>query len=842
MRTPFTLLSKLTPSRPGFAGGLCALLLLLAGPAAFAQLSGTYTINSGQATGGTNYASFSAAAAALNTTGMSGPVTFNVSGGPYTEQLSLGSIAGASATNRLTINGNGRTIKFASGNSSQRAVIALNGADYVTIDSLHIDATNAGVPGTYGWGIHLTGQADHNVVRRCVVTTSESSTSTNFAGIVVSGSATSATTSGNNANNLLLEGNTVVGGYYGITLLGTSTTVRASGNVLRNNTVRDFYYYGIYGYYQDGVQYIGNDINRATRSVVSSFYGLYMYYNYGLTAVGNRIHDPFSSPSTALFYGMYVYYSDGTAATPSLVANNLVYNVNGGGTTYGIYSYYSDYVDYFHNTVSLDHTSSGTAVRAYSQYTGVGTMLRNNIFSVTRPASTAAYALYIYYSTTQPSTVVSDNNDLYVNTPTNGFVGYYGTATTATTGGAATLAAWQAVNTNAFDQNSVSINPRFRSSTDVRPTTVNLNNTGTPATLTRVPRDFAGTTRNNPPDIGAFEFTPVANEIELVSIDSPTSPASPGNNPVIVTIRNGGTAVMASATLSYTLNSNAPVSQVFTGLALAAGVTRQLTFTAGVLPPSGNNTLSATASLPNGQPDNDLTNNTQTITFNQPTPNNDEPCSAVTLGATPFNSSNSGASTSVQPGIITPACVGGALPRDVWFAFTPTGTSTILTLTGSPAGALRVYTSPNCAAGPFNQVFCQGSGASNTALGAVAISGLTPGTRYYVAVSGYSSSDTAGAFSISGSGLVTGTKAQVNTNALLVYPNPSNSGQLTFSLNGARGTGTVELLNALGQSVLHQPLAATAEQSLSTRGLSAGLYTLRMQVTGEVLTRKVVLQ
>ena len=39
----------------------------------FAQLSGTYTVNGAQATGGTNYQTFSAAFSALTSQGVNGP-------------------------------------------------------------------------------------------------------------------------------------------------------------------------------------------------------------------------------------------------------------------------------------------------------------------------------------------------------------------------------------------------------------------------------------------------------------------------------------------------------------------------------------------------------------------------------------------------------------------------------------------------------------------------------------------------------------------------------------------------------------------------------------------------
>ena len=65
---------------------------------AFGQaLSGSYTIGSGG-----SYSTFTAAVADLTSNGVSGPVTFNVISGTYTEQISIGSISGASSTNTIT--------------------------------------------------------------------------------------------------------------------------------------------------------------------------------------------------------------------------------------------------------------------------------------------------------------------------------------------------------------------------------------------------------------------------------------------------------------------------------------------------------------------------------------------------------------------------------------------------------------------------------------------------------------------------------------------------------------------------------------------------------------------
>ena len=224
-------------------------------------------------------------------------------------------------------------------------------------------------------------------------------------------------------------------------------------------------------------------------------------------------------------------------------------------------------------------------------------------------------------------------------------------------------------------------------------------------------------------------------------------------------------------------------------------------------------------------------------------PANDEPCAAVALGAGVRSSTNVGATTSVQAGISTPVCSPARQPQDVWFAFTAAGPSASFTLTGTAAGMVRVYASPSCSAGPFTLVSCASSGSSNTAFTApVVASGLTAGQRYYLAVSGYGSSDAAGAFTITGTGLVTANRAQADADALLVYPNPSSSGLLTLQLSGLGGASHATLLNALGQRVRTKTLNAAAEQTLDTHGLAAGVYTLRVEAGTQVLTRKVVLE
>jgi hypothetical protein len=229
-------------------------------------------------------------------------------------------------------------------------------------------------------------------------------------------------------------------------------------------------------------------------------------------------------------------------------------------------------------------------------------------------------------------------------------------------------------------------------------------------------------------------------------------------------------------------------------------------------------------------------------------PDNDEPCGALPLASSSGTVSGTtiGATTSLQTGIDLPACSPAAAPKDVWFVFTldSNATSTTLNLAGTAAGMVRVFTAPDCTSGPFVQVGCAAATTNNTGFTApVTFTGLTAGQRYWVAVSGFGSSDISGAFTISASGTVLGSRAAAAASELVVYPNPSNTGELSVRVSGASGIGEASLVNALGQVVRRVTVTAgNSEQHVNTRGLAAGVYTLRLTVGQRATATKVVLQ
>jgi len=114
-------------------------------------ISGQFTINQNEPTGGINFNSFNDLKDRLVATGVNGPVMVDVVGNNavYEEQLTFLSVPGASQTNTITINGNGNILQFLSTNSNERATLKLNGAKFFTFNNLIIKALGE-LSGEYG--------------------------------------------------------------------------------------------------------------------------------------------------------------------------------------------------------------------------------------------------------------------------------------------------------------------------------------------------------------------------------------------------------------------------------------------------------------------------------------------------------------------------------------------------------------------------------------------------------------------------------------------------------------------------------------------------------------------
>ena len=458
---------------------------------------GTYTIG---ASG--NYPNFTAAVAAMSC-GIAGPVVFNVltGSGPFNEQIIIPQIINSSTTNTVTFNGNGETITYASTGSSDNFVIRLDDADYVTFDSLNVVTQSA----TDNFAIHFINNADFNTVNNCNIdlTSTLSSTASSNAGIVVSGSLTSATTAGASGTNNTFTNNTIIGGYYGITINGASSTNESVSNIVSGNTIQDFYYYGAYLRSISNSVISNNDIHRMNRLTVDNFYALYFVTSGSRNLIeANQIHDAYTGTLTAgtdVSYPIYHSSVDAAIGDENRVVNNLIYNINNNGTLYAFYNTGSDGVHYLHNTISLDdvNATGGNTRGLYQTTTASNIEFKNNIVSITRGGTGIKYCIYLNAAA---SVVTSNNNVLYMNAPagTNN-LGYYG-------GDQANLLAWQTATSG--DANSVDDDPIFANPSSAQFTPTNAAINGMADASVNVLTDFYGVTRAATPDPGAIEFTP----------------------------------------------------------------------------------------------------------------------------------------------------------------------------------------------------------------------------------------------------------------------------------------------------------------------------------------------
>ncbi len=508
------------------------------------SLSGTFTVGPI----GRDYTTLGAVASDLSNFGVCGPVVINVDSATYTGKAAFSNILGLSSVNTLTINGNGATIQHLSDvNDPTSYVVSLSGVSYTTFRNFKIKLDAAS---TKGSALHV-GASNNCVIENNKIEGDANNTGTTYFGLNISGNA-GATASGAIIRNNIFRNNEISGGYYSLYFYGVSgAAASTTGNIIENNTVRDFYVYGVYVAYADSLQLIANNVHRLNRTGISTGYGIFYTTGYGGGLIErNNVHHIFeqAKTSTNTFYGIYTT-NDATLARPTIIANNIIHNIETNGSMYPVYNGGGDHTKYYYNSVAINNptATAGLVYALYHPTAAVGLEWLNNNVYVNKGGTGAKYATY-WSTTTNP--VVSNYNNLHVVVTGAGthFTGRWGTVNYASIGD------WKTANSSAFDQNSESVDPLFGSYSigNLKPNAPALNNTGTP--VSTVLYDYTNVLRNSStPDMGAYEFTPANDDAGITTIISPVG-ICPGVNDIIVRVKNFGLSTLSSVSVNWSVN------------------------------------------------------------------------------------------------------------------------------------------------------------------------------------------------------------------------------------------------------------------------------------------------
>jgi hypothetical protein len=533
---------------------VAAALVLLTMPA-FAQLSGTYTIDP-NGTGTTNYASFTAAVSALTTSGVSGPVTFNVAAGTYNEQIVIGAITGSSATNRVTFQkaptATGAAVLTFAATSTANYTIQLAAASNITFKDLTL-ANTANTGQTVGGIVEYGGTVTNIQFINNIFNGNAGTSTSSLYGALRYGSTPS---TGYAAGVWKIVGNTFNNTSYSANVYG-STTVNADSAIITNNTINGTYYH-VYTYYAKSVVVSNNTMNTATGMLGYTYvyypatsvvlnnntmngvaYGMYSATTSNNTgtltySINNNVVNSASSASTSYgfyitgsstaankiakvtiknnklnligsstVYGIYASYVGATTADPSDISNNMISCVSGStASVYGFYPFHLANMNFDHNTV---HVTGGSATAGRAVYINRSTSttaiavgglnMRNNIFSNTG----LGFAIEIASTANTAAMIGTMSNNAYqgntVNPFRNGTTNY------------TTLADWQTATTK--DAGSAFGTILFYNSADLHVQNALANNIGTP--LAAITTDIDGQTRSTTtPDAGADEYSPLS--------------------------------------------------------------------------------------------------------------------------------------------------------------------------------------------------------------------------------------------------------------------------------------------------------------------------------------------
>lgn len=342
-------------------------------------LSGEYTIGAGG-----DYENFTMAVNELTGCGISSPVVFSVLNGTYMEQIEIGDISGANASDTIvfqSLSGNPEDVvlQYEPEIEAGNFVVSFNGVSHVTF--LNMTIQNAGVS-EYGTAIIFRGETSHINICNNHITGRDIISGSNDYSVIYGHSET-----GDICHHLLLKNNTIQGGSKGIRLWGQSESNLGTGTQVIGNEFQNFSDIGIFLYYQDS-PVVDKNILTANDGGANFQTGIIVSESANNIAITkNQVFLSALNDN----YGISLYGSVATADNRGLIANNFTSMSSASFANEGIGIMDCGYLDIFHNTVLIHDgstrsskpksgTNAGISVSFYNIDPGFGSInILNNI-------------------------------------------------------------------------------------------------------------------------------------------------------------------------------------------------------------------------------------------------------------------------------------------------------------------------------------------------------------------------------------------------------------------------------------------------------------------------------
>jgi len=564
-------------------------------------LSGAYTIGSS----GT-YPTFSKAVAALTTNGVSGAVTFNVAAGTYNEQVTIGKITGASATNTISFVGQSDSSKViltyaSSSSSTSDYTLELNASRYVTFQKMTI--TRSGTA-TYLTSVLLTGGTFHCQFQSCLITTQLSPATS-----VAAGEPCVYITSADTGD--VFNGNRIKHGYNCLCFGAAGYTNVVSNNIIDSGGMAGLY---VLGDYEVDLLVAGNTFNAGTVTVGSNSstlaYGVRFETSAAesFTITKNKFYATSTTASTCRCLVIFTAGWDGT--NRNLIANNFFWVSAGTSASTGITLGGGTNIDIDYNNVLMTSTPTtpGSALYIYSTtYAGSGITLRDNnlickggCYCIDNENDSASSGI-------TTGLAIEDYNNLYT---TYTYTAFYRNTKYSS------LSAYQsACKVSGAEGHSIAADPGYKSTSapyyDLHESSGAVYQAGTP--VAHVTTDIDGNPRpSTKPCIGACEFTPVYVDAGVTVIDSPATYCYPVTKDVVVQFTDFGLNTITGVILNWSVNGSTQSPVLWSGSLASAQTSAQITLGTYAFSAKTPYTLKIWTSQPNSSTDQNHSNDTLT--------------------------------------------------------------------------------------------------------------------------------------------------------------------------------------------------------------------------------------